>query len=296
MYQEKTRGVLYQIALSYEEASRYSYASISCGPVEEFRLPDSQVTYDLSQILPLLSDPNIAESNYSYISSLQARLLLHPHLQMQARRMEWQPLEKHDHQAYRVQLERITKRIAYQMLNQSSILSFLNPRMPIKWGLTFAYAQNDLSFSPPDLAKQFTAALKAGNLDTIHKIFAKHPKFKVTEITMRINPFYGTPVKGVPIFELFASSQFKVEDVIDCVGPGWIDLVVRHNKDRELIWIFPKIPKEYHVELLMAIGPEYCAKGEYPSLLRCHLAPERRQWFQDFIANNTKVLGCMVSR
>ena len=259
-YQHEQGGTLYQIAMPVEQARLMSYPSGCVGVMNA--LDGDQL---LPSILKKLHDETNASNQVSagtqhYISHLQARVMVPPHLNLATNIVKWIKPAEEVAAAYHTALSETVGALVHKILCHHNSSSDSLAKVPLVKVLPSILRANQLAYSTGISTDVLVKAIKTNDGVTVKAILDKHPELLHAKVSnerdyidnfgRNYNQHQQTMTVAVMLVE---QSLLPLEVFVDFTSEGWVqklsDTFVGEFK--HVLSMVARMPTQYRLEFLL---------------------------------------------
>ena len=221
-------GVLYQIALSNEEASKMSYAAGRAGALQPY-LGRSDPVEILKQLEEKTQHSGLDAEDMEYINTLQARVLIPPHQFLKMKMVRYHAFSTEENKAFTAELHQVVQGIVrglLQAINQGK-RSVIHSTVPMGRILSQVNKANFLDQKEINLTEELSQAIFSVDLIQIKTLLQANPELKRTRLLPKVNYLnrVGKEKKRFPI-ELMVKmkqAEYNNQFIKECFGSTWIE-------------------------------------------------------------------------
>jgi hypothetical protein len=247
-------GTLYQISMSRADANQMAYPAGSMG---KSKLLDNE--RDFATIFKTLQTSDLQDpATVKYISKLQARVMVPPHLSMQVKTVKWGNTPANVHAAYQQHLQQCVRNIFEMIMRNFSAYHHNDRRAAMVRQLPAILAANQLSLSAVINETVVARAILANDAETVRNMLTAYPEFKTKTLVIPqeyIESESEQPRRAgsmTPLQMILVHSKLTYADILACFGDTWLEsleaITIKDNV--ELAGVIKKLPGNKRLEFL----------------------------------------------
>ena len=218
-YASKRGGSLYQIAMTKEQAQIMAYPAAGMGKMNEL-----EMVRDLPCIVQALQNRDLSDmQTREYITNLQARLLVPPHLPLQVTTMKWSDVTTEQSHQYQQGLQHCVDLIMDLILRHHNPLFNHHGQSGVLKVLPLVLAENQLSTSSKVSGNVLARAIMANDEDTVYRILNNYPEFRWRRLSIPAQYIHNNRIKirdnrMEPLPMIIHHSKIRLDQAIELYG------------------------------------------------------------------------------
>ena len=282
-YRSQNGGSLYQISMSTEHARAMSYPAASGGVQNAWKGMN-----DITAIIPaLLTEQSTSKAVEDYAQTLQARLLVPPHLPLHVTSVCWQDTTEEMSATYQQQLQQCVRFLLEAILRHHGSLRDDHQRTALLKILPSVLAVNQI----PDAYKisdtVLARAIVTNDAETVRELLTDYPEFREKKIAVPRQYFkhnHAPEEMMHPLAMMLLRSDIRIDIIKEVYGmeryQAYLDNEIKSLAD--LRKIMPRLPESERSAVLLTHS--HLVNSDFILCLLIELVPmaERMQ----FVAGN----------